>query len=318
LRFRIARKSDRDDIVSFCNDTFSWGDYIAQVLDLWYTDLNGTLFVADLGREKKIQNRKGKKIDKNESNSVIAVSHVAVCSNKKLIWLEGIRVHPTYRRNKIATHLIRKMLLYGKKQGAKEASAIVTTNNIASQCMLKKNGFEVTSKWTYYNVNYEINHTKRMMNVKIASSKDIDEIWNYLVNSEIYKLSGRRYVSTWRLYYLDHTSLERLIEEKRLIMIYDPLVSGIAIINNNGYWNRDDVLQICYLDSPSEVRLQNLISFIISSFVTPNKKSSSSSHSKQFHQLEILAYHTEGLSWVMKKKFNVEESEQFLLHTRDI
>jgi hypothetical protein len=30
------------------------------------------------------------------------------------------------------------VLLYGKKQGVKEASAIVATNNIASQHMIKK------------------------------------------------------------------------------------------------------------------------------------------------------------------------------------
>lgn len=86
LRFRIARKSDRDDIMSFCNDTFSWGDYIAKVWDLWYTDRNGILFVAELGKEKK---RKENKIHKSESNPTIAVSHAALCPNKRLIWLEG-------------------------------------------------------------------------------------------------------------------------------------------------------------------------------------------------------------------------------------
>jgi hypothetical protein len=35
--------------MSFCNDTFSWGDYITKVWDLWYTERNGILFVADLG-----------------------------------------------------------------------------------------------------------------------------------------------------------------------------------------------------------------------------------------------------------------------------
>ena len=112
MRFRIARKSDRDDIMSFCNYTFSWGDYIAQVWDLWYADPNGKLFVID--REKKRKNNKTYK-----TKSAIAVSHVALCPNKKLIWLEGSRVHPNYRRSKVATHLIRKMLLYGRNKGLK-------------------------------------------------------------------------------------------------------------------------------------------------------------------------------------------------------
>jgi N-acetylglutamate synthase-like GNAT family acetyltransferase len=311
LRFRIARKSDRDDIMSFCNDTFSWGDYIAKVWDLWYTDRNGILFVADLGEKKRKEN----KIHKSESNPTIAVSHVALCPNKRLIWLEGIRVHPAYRRSKVATHLIGKMLLYGKKQGVKEASAIVATNNIASQHMIKKNGFEVASKWAYYEVTCKVNRIRRKMTVKVASSKDISEIWIYLVNSEIYKLSGKRYASGWRWYYLDYASLERFIEEKRLIIIYNTLITGVAIINRNGYWNRDNVLQICYLDSQSEIALQNLIYFIIISYMMPNKKALHTN--RRFNRLEILAYHTERLSWVLKK-LNVEESEQFILYTKNI
>ena len=40
--------------MSFCNDTFSWGDYIAKVWDLWYTDRNGILFVgARRGKEEE-------------------------------------------------------------------------------------------------------------------------------------------------------------------------------------------------------------------------------------------------------------------------
>jgi RimJ/RimL family protein N-acetyltransferase len=302
--------------MTFCNYTFNWGDYIAQVWDLWYADPNGKLFVIDL-REKKRKNNKTYK-----TKSAIAVSHVALCPNKKLIWLEGIRVHPNYRRNKVATHLIRKMLLYGKKQGAKEASAIVAVNNIVSQHMIKKNGFEVVSKWAYYEVTpkkviRKIDHMRmrRRMNVKIASLKDIDEIWSYLINSKVYRLSGRRYVSAWRWYCLDYTSLERFIEEKRLVITYDSLIAGVAIINKNGYWNRNNILQVCYLDSPSEIALQNLIYFIVLCYMIPNKKSPY--RSKRFNRLEILAYHTKRLSCVMKK-FSIEESEQFLLYTRNI
>ena len=65
------------------------------------------------------------------------------------------------------------MLLYGKKQGVKEASAIVATNNIASQHMIKKNGFKVASKWAYYEVNCKINRIRRRMAVKVASSETL-------------------------------------------------------------------------------------------------------------------------------------------------
>jgi hypothetical protein len=47
----------------------------------WYTDPG------------EVRERKENKIHKSESNLTIAVSHVALCQNKRLIWLEG-RVYP--------------------------------------------------------------------------------------------------------------------------------------------------------------------------------------------------------------------------------
>jgi hypothetical protein len=41
------------------------------------------------------------------------------------------------------------MISYGKKQGAREASAMVADNNIASQLMMERNGFAAISKWSY-------------------------------------------------------------------------------------------------------------------------------------------------------------------------
>ncbi|MCC2648995.1 MAG: putative GCN5-related N-acetyltransferase [Nitrososphaeraceae archaeon] len=87
MKFRFAKKSDKEDVLKFCVNTFDWGDYIDQVWDLWFSDSNGALIVA----ENNIRHIKG---------SVIAVSHVSLCPNRKNIWLEGIRVNPDYRRRK--------------------------------------------------------------------------------------------------------------------------------------------------------------------------------------------------------------------------
>lgn len=127
----MARKSDKEEILRFCTSTFRWGDYIERVWDILYADPHGALFVTDSKARKKNECKK-------ENNAVISVSHVYICPCRKRIWIEGIRVHPNYRRSKVATFLIRTMLEYGRQQGGKEASAIVTIDNVASQLMLKK------------------------------------------------------------------------------------------------------------------------------------------------------------------------------------
>jgi hypothetical protein len=62
ITIRPARRSDKDEILSFCINTFSWGDYIDRVWDYWYTEKNGQLFVVESAGGEKI-----------------AMSHVAIC-----------------------------------------------------------------------------------------------------------------------------------------------------------------------------------------------------------------------------------------------
>lgn len=309
MKVRVARRSDKEDIIRFCTSTFSWGDYIDRVWDIWQTDPDGRLFVTDSKVREKNK-------DKSESNAAIAVSHVSICPCKKSIWIEGIRVHPSYRRSKVATFLIRKMLQYGKQQGAKEASAIVAIDNIASQLMFNKNGFDAISKWGYYSSNYKLKHLRSNAYTRVAGSTDVDDIWNYLRNSEIYKLSGKRYVNGWRWYSFDYKALVDFVKDQRLIITGNPFIDGVAVINKNGYWDKGSILQIVYLDSSSKSSLISLVSFATNLYLT-SLNSKYPYLSNHFSQLQIVAYQNEQMSSVMKN-FNIEESDQFILYVRKI
>jgi hypothetical protein len=63
---------------------------------------------------------------------------------------------------------------YGKKQGAREASAMVADNNIASQLMMERNGFVVISKWSYYSIGKIPKGEVTTTRSKIATMKDIE------------------------------------------------------------------------------------------------------------------------------------------------
>lgn len=281
MRVRVAKKSDKEEVLKFC---FEWGDYIDQVWDVWSADPHGKLYVV---RSKN-------------NNFPVAISHGTVCPGNRQIWVEGIRVHPAHRRKKIATALIAKTLQYGMRQGAIEASAVVATNNIGSRLMLEKNGFNVISRWIYYASTVGSSRVSPT-NARVASSADLNNICNYLTDSPIYKLSGRRYVNSWRWYFL-----------ASLLLTGDPFPDGIALINRHGYWRRRDVLQVVYLDSLSKSSIQNLVFFLTNlriSLIKPRNFPS--------YVLQLLAYQSEQLSSVMKT-FNITESEQFLLYARKL
>jgi RimJ/RimL family protein N-acetyltransferase len=293
LKFRFAKKSDKEDVLKFCVNTFDWGDYIDQVWDLWFSDSNGALIVA----ENNICHTKG---------SVIAVSHVSLCPNRKNIWLEGIRVNPDYRRRSIATELLSKMLSYGKLQGAKEASAIVGVNNLPSQLMMENNGFNVISKWNYYSID-KVQEFERD-NVRTAAFSDIKKVWDYLKQSQIYKSSGKRYVNSWRWYLFDSETLSTIITDGKLLISGNDVIEGIAIINKDGYWNRDDVFQIVYLDAASVSSLYDLIGFVISLVRSANDR---------YKRVQIFSPQISLMSSLIKE-LDMHNSEQFLLYRKTI
>jgi ribosomal protein S18 acetylase RimI-like enzyme len=284
ITIRPAKKSDKDEILSFCINTFSWGDYINRVWDYWYAEKNGQLFVVESSGEK------------------IAMSHVAICPEGKGIWLEGIRVHPDHRRSYIATMLLAKMLEYGTRKGAREASAIVDATNFASQSMMEKNGFRVVSKWMYYNALSTLRHQES--NARIANADDIDDIWQYLQQSKIYRLSGKRYVKSWHWYTFDRRALLNFVKEERVIVTSLP-IDGITIINKRGYWDRTNILQIVYLDIASASSLRNLVSFITNLYLDG-----------KFDSLQLVCYDSKRVTSFINKFVIKEEEEQFLLYNK--
>jgi ribosomal protein S18 acetylase RimI-like enzyme len=317
MRFRPVRQSDVKDIIKFCRNTFSWGDYIPEVLERWRTDPNGRLFLAEYKKGNHGRNT-------DVSTVTIGISHVIICHKKELAWIEGIRIHPRYRRIKAATGLIKKMLRYAKQQGTPEISAIVGIDNAASQNLLKENGFKVISQWSYYICKKNNNQAIRKTSARVASPKDVDKIWHYLKNSRIYRLSGRRYADSWRWYRFGRNVLKKFVREKRLIVAGNGIITGVVVLNKSEYWDKSNVLEIIYLDSLYASSLEDLVSFSINLLYVhsrvhthaPNYKCNDNGYSC-FERLQVLAYKTDQLSLTMKN-FNIKESEQFLLYQKKL
>ncbi|MFL6502243.1 MAG: GNAT family N-acetyltransferase [Nitrososphaera sp.] len=284
ITIRPAKGSDKDEILRFCVNTFSWGDYINRVWDYWYADKNGQLFVGE-----------------SDSGEKIAMSHVTICPEGKGVWLEGVRVRSDHRRSHVATMLLTKMLEYGKHKGTREASAIVDATNLASQSMMEKNGFRIISKWKYCSAAGTAKHHES--NARIANSDDIDDIWRYLQQSQLYWLSGKRYVKSWHWYTFDHTALLNFVKDDRVIVAGQP-VNGVAIINRRGYWDRTNILQIVYLDIASASSLRDLVSFITNLYLDG-----------KFENLHLVCYDSKRVTSFIYK-FIIKEEDQFLLYNK--
>lgn len=244
--------------------------------------------------------KKGSMLVCEAAGKRMALARVSMCPGG-IAWLEGVRVHPDFRRAKVATALLKRMLGWAEDRGAKEASAIVSQENIPSQRMLERNGFSLISEWMYYGTNKKM---KRKTHARVATKRDVDAAWQYLRNSRIFRLSAGRYVSSWQWSPLDKKTLRRLVLAERVVVTGRP-VTGLGILNKKGYWDRPDILQVSYLDASCKKSLQDILAF------------ASNLYMQRYSALHLLCHNSRDMTSTVEK-LKMTESEVFLLYSKKV
>jgi GNAT superfamily N-acetyltransferase len=317
VRFRLATSKDKDYVLNFCKTTFSWGDYIDRVWDIWINEPNGIFLVAE-----EIE---------NQIKKPIAIIH-GILIPEKTIWIEGIRVDPQYRKQKLATNLMNHILEYGRKNGAIYSAAIVSIKNEASKRLMEKSEFKVLSKWSYISTNQMILPTSNLRdNFKIADSNDYQQIINFLRNSGNFKASGKKFVKSWRWHDLTEDRLSTMIYNKQVMIIVGKnnndddndknnklQIRGIAIIDREGYWNNQNIFQIVYIDADSEELLLYLANKSVELAIKHNEKyNHKNKHENKYERIQIFSPYREYNSRIFTKS-DITFSEQFILYHKKI
>ena len=212
MKIRLAKKSDKEQILPFCRHTFRWGDYIDRVWDKWFAEKN-LLTVEEKGRA------------------------VGICNaglSRTQLWVEGIRIHPDFRRKGYASKLVIAAEKIAKKRRKTVSRMIIADNNKRSLSMAKSLGYDLEDKWWMYNLGPK----KQKSGAKIATSaKNLES----LVQSDTY-------CESWNWLPLDNTTLAKLVKAGRVV-VYSKNSKPEAI----GIWNKtsrldNDVMQLGYLN----------------------------------------------------------------------
>jgi GNAT superfamily N-acetyltransferase len=332
-KFRIATDHDKDYVLDFCKNTFSWGDYIDRVWDIWITEPKSIFLVAVNVNENKIE-------------KPIAISH-GILIPEKIIWIEGIRVDPEYRSHKLATNMSLHILDYARKNGALHSSAIVSISNEKSKGLMEKLGFKVISTWSYLSIKpivlEELNNnnfiTDNSSSIKVANLEEYQSVLNYLNQSNIFKASGKKFVNSWRWYDLTEDILRMMINNKQvIILVHNDLhednnsiqkkgeekkkVRGIAIIDEEGYWNNQNILQFIYIDADSDDLLLSIVNksleLIILKENNKNDNKKKYFENNKYERVQIFSPSPIKKNSLIFQTFNVNFSEQFLLYHKEI
>ncbi|HKU33509.1 MAG TPA: GNAT family N-acetyltransferase [Candidatus Nitrosotalea sp.] len=192
---RSAQQADKHSVLEFCKDTFSWGDYIADVWDSWQS--KGGLYVSE------------------QDGLVVGVYNVAFF--EKEAWLEGMRVRPQYRKKGLG----KKMLAHAEsviKNGT--IRLIIESENHPSIALVKSMGYALEEKWRLYSMAPE----KLESHVITADTPDgLDEF-----------ITSTTYADSWKWLPLDKEEVERLVKQKRILVSYqNDRVSAIGIWNRS-------------------------------------------------------------------------------------
>ncbi|ADY00459.1 GCN5-related N-acetyltransferase [Vulcanisaeta moutnovskia 768-28] len=129
LTIRKASSSDAEQVIGFTRNTFQWGDYIPSVINEWINE--GTAYVAII------------------KDRIVGVVNMVLIRETSTAWLEGIRIHPSYRRMGIGKALTEYVLNEAVKNGIRYAMLMIADWNEPSRCLAKSLGFhEVLTLFT--------------------------------------------------------------------------------------------------------------------------------------------------------------------------
>ena len=220
---RLANSNDKIRVLNFCQNTFSWGDYVEQVWDYWLSE--GNLFLY-------------------EDQSVAGICHALFFEDR--IWIEGIRIDSSFRRQKIASSLVKHTESLGRNKNITTSYMLIDTANIASLSMAKSLNYHIYQHWNFYSLLPCRKHVST--HVKYENTIPNDLILHY--------------VNSWRWLSFDENTLRLLYKKNRIVSCQIKEEKSFAIITDSKHFEKTMIvtLYVSSFDTANEILtfIQNL------------------------------------------------------------
>ncbi len=219
MMIREATALDKNPILKFCKDTFSWGDYVDQVWDFWLSEGDLLLF---------------------EKQFPIGMCHAFYSEDQ--IWIEGIRIDPNFRRQKIASKLVKYAESIGKEKNISFSFMLIDTENTSSLSMANSLDYEIFQTWNFYSL-----MPKRNSNYDVHFEKSL--------NRQVYS----HYVKSWRWLPINDSTLSTFYEQNKIIKSNADGKNSIVILTDSEHF--DKTLIVTLFSGSHNTTLQ-IISFL--------------------------------------------------------
>lgn len=127
---RPATIADHEYIASWTEETFSWGDYVADRFLEWLDVPSSRVLVADV------------------AGKAISLGRVRLVSDCEA-WSSAMRVHPDFRREGIGSSVAVAMWDWARQAGARIVRLAVEDWNAAARDQVIKGGFRPLGDWIW-------------------------------------------------------------------------------------------------------------------------------------------------------------------------
>ena len=225
MKIRRAKKTDKDQILPFCKNTFQWGDYIDRVWDKWLAEKN-LLAIEEKGK-------------------TVGICNAAISPNQ--VWIEGIRIHPDSRRKGYASKLVMVAEKIARKKKLGFSRMIIADNNKRSLKMARSLGYVLEDKWWLYNLSPKKQRTTAKL---VKSAKNLE----HLIQSDTYSES-------WNWLPLTKPVLSKLASAGRIITYSkNKKILAMGIWNKSSRLD-DDVMQLGYING-SKDGIKSILQFL--------------------------------------------------------
>ena len=195
---REATSSDKMEILEFCKNTFSWGDYIEDVWDYWISE--GNLLVV-------------------EKKTPIGICHAYFSKNQ--VWIEGIRINPNHRKQGFASSLVKQVELMAINKKILLSLMLIAEQNTSSLAMAKNLGYNIYQTWNFYSLLPQKNKADKIVFGKIAPNEKIPH-----------------YVKSWRWLPLDQKTISTLVGKNQILISGKDDKKTIAIIEDSEHFEK--------------------------------------------------------------------------------
>jgi hypothetical protein len=170
-----------------------------------------------------------------ENKKPIGIGNASL--SKHQVWIEGLRIHPQFRRKGYASKLVLHIENIAKKRGRRISRMLIAQGNARSMRMARSLGYKIEDKFWLYNMRPKNHQTSALIATNIRQLGD-------LANSNTYSES-------WKWLPLDKPTLNRLIKKGRVIVaIKRKKPIGVGIWNESDL--DEDVLQLGYINGTKQ------------------------------------------------------------------